>query len=312
MKLPGYLSLLAQFPAGCRKTPPALLAPALLAFLLLSVMLLAAAGCVSVVPRTTPTPTLTPAATATPPPTATPIPTATRIPAPPPAPPPTPTALPTPTPTPPPPTATPAPTPVAVLPTPRPTAPAGTPGGEGPLLLVRAPANGATVPGSVVVVYGLTAPDAAVSVNGRAAVVDANGGFRAEAQLEPGLNTIRVAARDAAGRLRTQDLVVSSLALPPLPFLLVVIEPPDRSIVAEAALRLVGRTGPNAIVSVRGVSVVVDPFGFFATTVSLQPGPNNIDVIATNTDGQELSTVLAVIYRPPDNPPPPDNPAAPQ
>ena len=226
-----------------------------------------------------------------------------------PAPPPTSTPTPTSSPTP---TATPAPPPTAVLPTPRPTAPAGTPGGEGPLLLVRAPANGATVPGSVVVVYGLTAPDAAVSVNGRAAVVDANGGFRAEAQLEPGLNTIRVAARDAAGRLRTQDLVVSSLALPPLPFLLVVIEPPDRSIVAEAALRLVGRTGPNAIVSVRGVSVVVDPFGFFATTVSLQPGPNNIDVIATNTDGQELSTVLAVIYRPPDNPHPPDNPAAAQ
>ena len=285
--------------------------PALLAFLLLSVMLLAAAGCVSVVPRTTPTPTLTPAATAPPPPTATPLPTATPVPIPTPtlAPPPTPTPLPTPTPTAPP-TATLAPTPVAVLPTPRPTAPAGTPGAEEPLLLVRGPANGATVPGSVVVVYGLTAPGAAVSINGRAAVVDANGGFRAEAPLEPGLNTIRVAARDAAGRIRTQDLVVSSLALPPLPFLLVVIEPPDQSIVAEAALRLVGRTGPNAIVSVRGVSVVVDPFGFFATTVSLQDGLNNIDVIATNTDGQELSTVLAVIYSPPDNPPPPDNPSA--
>ena len=172
---------------------------------------------------------------------------------------------------------------------------------------MRGPANGETVCGRAVAVYGLAASDAAVSVNGQAAVVDANGGFRAEAELEPGLNSIRVEVRDAAGRVRTQDLVVSSLALPPLPFLLVVIEPEDRSTVTEAALRLVGRTGPNAIVSVEGVSVAVDSCGFFAATVSLDPGPNTIDIIATNTDGRELSTALAIIYRPPDNQSPGDN-----
>lgn len=151
-------------------------------------------------------------------------------------------------------------------------------------------------------VYGLTAPDAAVSVNGRAAVVDASGGFRAEAELELGLNSLRVEARDTAGRVRTQDLVVSSLALRPLPFLLVVLEPEDQSIVDDSVLRLVGRTAPNAIASVNGVSVPVDLCGFFDTTISLAPGLNPIDVIATNTDdGQEERIPLAIIYRPPDS-----------
>ena len=32
--------------------------------------------------------------------------------------------------------------------------------------------------------------------------------------------------------------------------------------------------------------------------ITLEPGPNIIDVVATNNDGQVLSTVIALIYRP--------------
>ncbi len=165
-------------------------------------------------------------------------------------------------------------------------------------LQVRAPANGTNVPGSAVVVFGLTSPGALVTVDGRVATVDSNGGFRAEAELNPGINTIEIVASDGAGNEESATVRVTSLALPPQPFLLLITEPQDQSIVTNANLRLAGRTGPLAIVSVNGVSVAVDPFGTFSTFVILESGPNIIDVVATNDDGQVLSTVVAVIYRP--------------
>jgi len=38
--------------------------------------------------------------------------------------------------------------------------------------------------------------------------------------------------------------------------------------------------------------------GNFSTLVALEPGPNIIDVVSTNSDGQVMSAVTAVIYRP--------------
>ena len=164
-------------------------------------------------------------------------------------------------------------------------------------LTVAAPLDGATVPGEAVVVYGLTLPGAEVEVNGAAAAVDRNGGFSAETALVPGVNNIEVTAFDALGNRESATFIVTSLALPPQPFLLLVTEPRSQSVVNQRILRLSGRTGPDAIASINGVSVNVDLFGSFSTMVTLEPGPNLIDVVATNNDGQVLSTVVAVIYR---------------
>lgn len=195
-------------------------------------------------------------------------------------------------------TPTPAPQPTA---TPRPTqtvAPTVTPdSGTKLFLTVAGPQDGATVPGEAVVVYGLTLPGAGIEVDGSAAAVDKNGGFSAETDLSPGVNSIEVRAFDGQGNLESVTLSVTSLALPPQPFLLLVTEPQSQSVVNKSVLRLSGRTGPNAIASINGVSVDVDLFGSFSTMVTLEPGPNIIDVVATNNDGQVLSTVVAVIYR---------------
>lgn len=182
-------------------------------------------------------------------------------------------------------------------PTPRP-AQTSVPATGGRLFLnVAGPLDGATVPGEAVVVYGLTLPGAEIEVNGSAAAVDKNGGFSAETALVPGVNSIEVRAFDGLGNQESTTLSVTSLALPPQPFLLLVTEPQSQSVVNQPILRLSGRTGPNAIASINGVSVNVDLFGSFSTTVTLEPGPNIIDVVATNNDGQVLSTVVAVIYR---------------
>lgn len=199
---------------------------------------------------------------------------------------------------PPAPTAAP-PTPVATVPpTPTEALPTAVPTEEGvaPALQIFAPEDGATVPGNSVVVYGQTAVGARVFIAGEETEVDAQGGFRLEVALAPAGNEVVIVAQSEAGQRREITRRVTSLALP---FLLLVVEPENESIVSTPNLPLSGRTGPNAIVSINGRSVPVDRFGYFSSTVQLEEGPNIIDVVATNDDGQSLSSVLAVIYRSP-------------
>ena len=165
-------------------------------------------------------------------------------------------------------------------------------------LQVRAPLDGSDVSGDAVVVHGVATPGATIVINGQATAVDREGRFSAETGLSPGANTIEVVATDSQGNRKNSRLTVTSLAPPPQPFLLVITEPQDQSIVSVRNLRVSGRTGPEAIASVNGVSVNVDTLGLFSTIVTLEPGPNVIDVVATNNDGRDLSTVIAVIYRP--------------
>lgn len=162
------------------------------------------------------------------------------------------------------------------------------------MLQVYAPDNGATVPGNSVAVYGQTTPGSRITVSGVDTEVDAQGGFRTVVALEPDENVVVVTARNDNGEMKRVSRQVTSLALP---FLLLITEPENESIVSTPALPLSGRTGPNAIVSLNGRSVPVDRFGYFSSTVRLDEGPNVIDVVATNDDGHTLSTVLAVIYR---------------
>lgn len=178
---------------------------------------------------------------------------------------------------------------------PAPTRPAAGPS-DRPFLQVFAPEEGATVPGNTVAVYGQTDPGSSVEVSGVETEVDRQGGFRSQVPLDPGENTISVVAANGEGATVRVSRQVISLALP---FLLLITEPENESVVSSPALPLAGRTGPNAIVSINGRSVPVNRFGYFSSTLFLDEGPNLIDVVATNDDGQTLSTVIAVIYRPP-------------
>ena len=255
---------------------------------LVAMLLLLAIGCPTPIPRPgnatteTPSPTQVPTVSPTTTAVATPIPTRRLKP--------TVTAVPSPRPTvvpgPVEPTATTEPTPVP------------TDNSQGLMLQVYAPEEGATVPGATVVVYGQTLPGARVFITGEETEVDAEGGFRADISLMPAENEVVIVAQHDDGRLHRVTRKVTSLALP---FLLLVTEPENESIVSAAALPLSGRTGPNAILSVNGRSIPVDRFGYFSSSVQLDEGPNVIDVVATNDDGRTLSTVLAVIYRAPRN-----------
>ena len=277
---------------------------------LLAGMVMMLIGCFQTVPRT-------PVAPVTVPPTvsnlvSTRIPTATPVVAPTFTPVPEVTSVPeSPTPTPQSPTATPKPTPTlapTISPVPPPTlSPTVTPPPtQGPipelLLEVHEPVDGIEVSGDTVVVRGITQSGAAVTINDVPAILEDNGerraAFRGSVPLVLGENEIMVVASDNLGNQSTWVLTVKSIAPPPLPFLLVITEPRYLSIVSTGIIRLSGRSGPEAVVSVNGASSAIDLVGNFSTLVVLEPGPNIIDVVATNSDGQVMSAVTAVIYRP--------------
>ena len=122
-----------------------------------------------------------------------------------------------------------------------------------------------------------------MNVNGKVAKVAADGRFRSEVSLFPGFNFIAVVATDPLGNTEQKIITV---VLPSQPFVLEVDEPKDQTTVTESPIPVSGRTGSEAVVSINGRSVPVDEIGMFFTLVDLEPGPNIIDIVANNIDGQ--------------------------
>jgi Glucodextranase, domain B len=85
-------------------------------------------------------------------------------------------------------------------------------------------------------------------------------------------------------------------AVPPLT--LQVRSPLDESIVNTPTLTVMGTTTPNTVVSVNGQLATVDASGNFQLTLSLDEGPNVIEVVASDVNGNEMSAILSVIYQP--------------
>jgi hypothetical protein len=81
-------------------------------------------------------------------------------------------------------------------------------------------------------------------------------------------------------------------------FFLEVLEPPDETVVDTNPIRVSGSASPGAEVSVNGELIDIDREGNFVVMVELEAGPNAIEVIATDYDGNEEACILAVIYAP--------------
>ena len=207
-----------------------------------------------------------------------PAPTATATPLPTPIPTPVPTATPAPTSTP-----VPTPTPAVTI--------------EG-LLDVRGPEDDSAVRADSVVVHGYAHMDAKVQINDMSVPLDETGRFSQLVDLAPGFNTITVEAEIMDGETENATISVVSLLLPPQPFFLIITEPLDQTFAVHPTIPLVGRTTAGTVITVNGVAVPVDVSGVFSTTITLEPGPNIIEVLGTSTDGEELDALVAVIYRP--------------
>lgn len=81
-------------------------------------------------------------------------------------------------------------------------------------------------------------------------------------------------------------------------FSLDISEPRDSSVVKAPTVRVKGKTLPDAEVRVNDQFVIVDSTGAFTATVSLEAGPNSIEVTATDTAGNEEFRLITVLYLP--------------
>jgi hypothetical protein len=73
------------------------------------------------------------------------------------------------------------------------------------------------------------------------------------------------------------------------------VAPQDESVVSQSSVMVQGRTVPDAVVSVNGRTAEVDASGNFTITVTLELGPNSIEVIVSDFRGNQQSRVISVI-----------------
>ena len=89
------------------------------------------------------------------------------------------------------------------------------------------------------------------------------------------------------------------ITLPPDPeFSLTVTEPTDESIVNADKVEVIGITTAGAVVSINGELAEVDAEGNFTMMVVLEEGPNIIEVIASDLEGNQESHTLVIVYVP--------------
>ena len=83
---------------------------------------------------------------------------------------------------------------------------------------------------------------------------------------------------------------------------LVVTQPTDGALVSASDIGITGKTIPGAVVSVsindKIEIVIVGQDGKFTIAVALEEGPNIIEVIASDQQGNEESATVTVIYIP--------------
>ena len=187
------------------------------------------------------------------------------------------------------------------------TSPSGTTSGtlqSGLPLSVTEPADSATINGDTVTVQGTTTPGATVSVNDNVVTADSTGAFSTNVSLDAGPNAIDVIATDDNNNQGEVLLMVNAMpthyhtsttlgaSQGTLP--LTVTSPIDSATVSTSTVTVQGQTTPGATVTVNGNSDVADANGNFSIDVSLDNGPNAIDVIAMDDNGNQGEVLLMV------------------
>ena len=75
----------------------------------------------------------------------------------------------------------------------------------------------------------------------------------------------------------------------------------NESVVRSDRVLLHGVTSADATVSVNGVILEVQADGTFELTLPLEPGPNIIDIVASDLEGNSINSSLAIISIPEDS-----------
>lgn len=158
-----------------------------------------------------------------------------------------------------------------------------------PTLTLTQPVNGMVSTEATVLVAGTASEATTVTINGAAANVGADGGFKGMVTLKDGDNTINVSASNDAGSV-SQSVKVSyhPMASDAIPPILTVTSPVNNSITNQPSALLSGNTEDGAKVTVNGASVTVSG-GAFSTPITLTEGQNTLTVVAMDAAGNKTT-----------------------
>lgn len=91
------------------------------------------------------------------------------------------------------------------------------------------------------------------------------------------------------------DLTATAVPVATFGLFLEVVGLSEENIVRGDSLFLTGRASPDAVMSVNGVIIPIAPDGSFGVSLVLNPGPNLIEVVASDLSGATESRVITVI-----------------
>jgi hypothetical protein len=92
-------------------------------------------------------------------------------------------------------------------------------------------------------------------------------------------------------------LDIPNTPTPPPTFKIQLETPRDGETTTASPLLVTGVTAPNAIVSVNDEVGFSGADGRFSITIPLEPGPNVLEIIASQTDGQQTFAIVTVLYQ---------------
>jgi len=142
-------------------------------------------------------------------------------------------------------------------------------------------------------VQGRVSPETALTVNGKEAAVDQEGGFSVDVLLQEGENILQFEATDAVGNVATTERRVFLKTRPPAISLASVKEGME---VQEPSLLVVGQTEVGASVRLNGRELAVDSRGGFQGLVSLVEGDNLIKAEVVDRAGNATALSRRVTY----------------
>ncbi len=117
----------------------------------------------------------------------------------------------------------------------------------------------------------------------------------------PAAPALRTALPAQGSKPATASAATSAARRPPAasaPLKLQVTSPADQTTVNAPQLVVTGVTAPGAVVSVNDALADVDAAGNFKANLTLDEGPNVIEVVASDIAGNQLNSTLLVIYEP--------------
>lgn len=74
--------------------------------------------------------------------------------------------------------------------------------------------------------------------------------------------------------------------------------PQDEEVFNVSEIEVSGKAPVETVISINDQIVVVSASGEFSVPVSLEEGPNIIELVASDIEGNELDIVLTVVYEP--------------